>query len=95
MNLLQCSAETGKKYSYEELRKLCRRFAIALKQKQFQKGEILSIILPNIPEYLVVLLGTIEAGLVATTLNPAFTAGYYNDILSSFDSLEKIKMFNH
>lgn len=54
---------------------LCRRFAVALKQKQFKKGEILTIILPNMPEYLVILLGTIEAGLVPTTLNPTFTAG--------------------
>jgi len=75
MNCFQSSAETDQNYSYEQLRRLCRRFAVALKQKGFQKGEILSIILPNIPEYLIVLLGTIEAGLVATTLNPAYTAG--------------------
>lgn len=67
-------AESGKSYTYNRLRKLCRRFSISLRKNNFQKGQVLSVILPNMPEYPIVLLGSAEAGLIVTTFNPNFTA---------------------
>lgn len=38
-------------------------------------GDIVAIILPNIPDFSIIFLGTIQAGLVVTTINPYYTAG--------------------
>jgi acyl-coenzyme A synthetase/AMP-(fatty) acid ligase len=41
----------------------------------FKFGDTLAVVLPNIPEFPLVMLGAIEAGLTVTTVNPAFTPG--------------------
>lgn len=37
------------------------------------QGQVLAVLLPNIPEFAVCTLGAIEAGLVVTTINPVYT----------------------
>jgi acyl-coenzyme A synthetase/AMP-(fatty) acid ligase len=41
----------------------------------FKFGDTLAVVLPNIPEFPLVMFGAIEAGLTVTTVNPAFTPG--------------------
>ncbi|KAF2894355.1 hypothetical protein ILUMI_11819 [Ignelater luminosus] len=66
---------TGRKYTYEELRIKSRNLNKSLRKKlKLQKRDVVAILLPNIPEYPICMLGSIEAGLTVTTINPAYTS---------------------
>lgn len=67
---------TDRKYTYAELRDYSAAFAVRL-QMQFhmKRNDVVAVCLPNIPEFPIVTLGAFEAGLVATTINPIYTAG--------------------
>jgi acyl-CoA synthetase (AMP-forming)/AMP-acid ligase II len=66
---------TGRKYTYAESRAIAHRFAASLRKAGFKRGDVVAVMLPNIPEFPLVLLGAIEAGVVVTTVNSAFTLG--------------------
>uniref|UniRef100_A0A0C9RGF5 4CL3_0 protein n=1 Tax=Fopius arisanus TaxID=64838 RepID=A0A0C9RGF5_9HYME len=72
-NYNSVSAVNGRSYSYEELRKLCGRFATSLRRNNLGPGDTLAIILPNIPEYAIASLGASEAGMMMTLISPALT----------------------
>uniref|UniRef100_A0A0P5EMA5 4-coumarate--CoA ligase n=1 Tax=Daphnia magna TaxID=35525 RepID=A0A0P5EMA5_9CRUS len=65
---------TGRKYSYEMMRQLIRRFGSALTRMGFQKGEVFAIISPNIPEFPIALYGASGAGMPVSLVNPTYTA---------------------
>lgn len=65
---------TGRELKYSQLRRLCRRMATSLLKDGLKPGEVVAMVLPNIPEFPVVVLGIIEAGLVVSTVNPVYTA---------------------
>ncbi|PSN40615.1 putative 4-coumarate--CoA ligase 3 [Blattella germanica] len=65
---------TGRSYSFGEARIMCKRFGNALLAScGLKKNDVVGIVLPNIPEYLVAIHGAIEAGLVVTFANPLYT----------------------
>jgi acyl-CoA synthetase (AMP-forming)/AMP-acid ligase II len=66
---------TGREYTYAESRAIARRFAASLRKVGFKQGDVIAVVLPNIPEFPLVLFGAIEAGMVVTTVNPVFTPG--------------------
>ncbi|XP_015127507.1 4-coumarate--CoA ligase 1 [Diachasma alloeum] len=66
-------ASSGRSYSYGQLRRLSGRFATSLRRNSVRPGDTLAVVLPNIPEYAIVVLGASEAGVKVTLLNPAFT----------------------
>ncbi|XP_069685505.1 uncharacterized protein [Periplaneta americana] len=70
---IEC-AVTGRHYRYAEARELSRRFAASLHRIGLQPGDTIAIIMPNSPEWPIVILGALEAGIVATTVNPSYTA---------------------
>ncbi|XP_075232363.1 uncharacterized protein LOC142330816 isoform X2 [Lycorma delicatula] len=72
---------TGRKYTFAQIRKYCRTFAASLLKSGLKPGQTVSVILPNIPEYPIVIFGAIEAGLIVSTVNPAYTAGNFQDVL--------------
>lgn len=58
------------------IRVLINRFAKAvLDQCGLKPGEVIGVLLPNIPEYIIVAHGAFEAGLVVTFVNPLYTPG--------------------
>merc|ERR1719445_549249 len=65
---------SGSKLTFTEARSLARAFANSLLRLGASKGDVLAIVMPNCPEYIVTFLGASEAGLVVTTLNPVYTA---------------------
>ncbi|XP_057658384.1 plipastatin synthase subunit A [Diorhabda carinulata] len=68
-----CGA-TGRNYSFTMLRFLVNRFAQAvLGHCGMQPREVVGLLLPNIPEFVIVCHGAIEAGLVVTFVNPLYT----------------------
>lgn len=65
---------TGRSYTYQKLRWLCKRFGVALRGIGLQSKSTLAVMLPNVPEYALVLMGAVEAGVVVTGINPLYTA---------------------
>ncbi|KAB0799121.1 hypothetical protein PPYR_07001 [Photinus pyralis] len=71
---LEC-AETGRRYTFEEVRRKSLNLNKALRQKfHLKQKDIVALVLPNIPEYAICLLGALQAGLRVTTVNPFGTA---------------------
>lgn len=67
---------TGRKYTYDQLRIKTGNFNRGLRKIfNLQKGDVVGILLPNLPEYPIATLGIIQAGLICTTMNPIYTAG--------------------
>lgn len=64
---------SGRSYTFEQLALLSKKFGSALTKKGFKKGDVFSILLPNIPEFPIVYYGVILIGGVVTTMNPMYT----------------------
>jgi len=65
---------TGRKYTYDKVRDLSRRFGSALVRMGFQRGEVFGMVLPNLPEFPIVMFGAAGIGMPVTTVNPIYTA---------------------
>jgi len=66
---------TGRTVSYAQLLGAVRSLAGGLLAAGMDKGEVLAIMAPNIPEYGVAFHGVAYAGGVVTTINPTYTEG--------------------
>lgn len=67
---------TGKNYNYADLRETSHRVAQGLRGRLgLRRGDVIALMAPNIPDYCPAILGSIEAGIVPTTLNPIYTPG--------------------
>jgi acyl-CoA synthetase (AMP-forming)/AMP-acid ligase II len=64
---------TGRTISYAQLVDLVRRVAAGLSAHGLQKGDVLGIYSPNVPEYAAVFHATAGLGAIATTVNPLYT----------------------
>ncbi|XP_065207709.1 probable 4-coumarate--CoA ligase 1 [Planococcus citri] len=65
---------TGRSYTYEKGRQMCTLFARALVSKlKLKKGDVVGLLLPNIPEYVLAIHGAMEAGMIVTFVNPLYT----------------------
>ena len=67
-------AATGRTLTYGALRDQVRAFAANLSSCGLRRGEVIAVLMPNLPEYAVVFHGTVLAGGVVTTVNPSYTA---------------------
>jgi len=74
-NVALVDAVDGRSLTFSEARSLARSFGSGLLRLGGQPGDVLAIVLPNMPEYPVIFMGASEAGFVITTLNPTYTAG--------------------
>jgi len=74
-NAALVDAISGRSYTYGEARSLAGSFGSGLLRLGGQPGDVVAIVLPNLPEYPVIFMGASEAGFVVTTLNPTYTAG--------------------
>ncbi|CAK1582566.1 unnamed protein product [Parnassius mnemosyne] len=65
---------TNRSYTYNELYKYSRKFAVKLRtQWDISEGDVTCIMMSNNPEYAIVTLGSLEAGAAVTTINPLYT----------------------
>lgn len=69
---LVCSV-TGRKYTYSQARDAANYIARSLLNLGLRKGDVVALISPNYPETILALLGSLEADLVVTTVNPYYT----------------------
>lgn len=64
---------SGRTLSFAQVAGGARRVAAALARRGFAKGEVLAIVLPNVPEYALLFHGVLLLGGVVTTANPLYT----------------------
>lgn len=65
---------SGRTLTAEDLETTIRRLAGGLLARGLQKGEVVALMAPNVPEYAVVFHGVAFAGGTVTTINPTYTA---------------------
>ncbi|MBU2512913.1 AMP-binding protein [bacterium] len=63
----------GNSCTYRQLNNLSNRFASFLIDKGCVKGDVVGISLPNTPQYLVAIVGTMKAGCVVSGVSPLLT----------------------
>lgn len=63
----------GKPCTFGELDVLSDRFACFLSEMGCKKGDVVGVHLPNIPQYLIALVGSIKAGCVKSGVSPLLT----------------------
>ena len=66
---------TGRVTSYGRFAALVDRVAAGLAAHGLQKGQVVAILAPNCPDWLVVAYGAMAAGGVVTGINPLYTPG--------------------
>ncbi len=62
----------GKSISYGELDEYSQQFAAYL-QQHFRTGDVIAIMMPNVLQYPIAVLGILRAGMIATNINPLYT----------------------
>lgn len=62
----------GERLTYAQLDAHANKFAAALQSVGVGQGDCVAIILPNCPQFIVALYGTLKAGAVAIPLNPSY-----------------------
>ncbi|XP_045488332.1 4-coumarate--CoA ligase 3 [Pieris rapae] len=66
---------TDRQYTYGQLYKHSRTLGAHLRRNfKLQNGDAVAVMMPNVPEYPITLLGILSAGGLVTTLNPTYTA---------------------
>lgn len=63
---------TGRTYTYAQLADGTRRVAGWLAARSFGQGDVMGILLPNIPEYFLLFHGAATVGGTVTTINPTY-----------------------
>jgi long-chain acyl-CoA synthetase len=64
----------GKKITYKELDELSWQFAAYLQSQGLGKGDRIALMMPNLLQYPIALLGSLRAGCVVVNVNPMYTA---------------------
>lgn len=62
----------GKGISYAELDEYSKQFAAYL-QQHFNSGDVIAIMMPNVLQYPIAVLGILRAGMIVTNINPLYT----------------------
>ncbi|XP_041484296.1 4-coumarate--CoA ligase-like [Lytechinus variegatus] len=66
-------AATGRSYTFTQVKDYSRRIASALTRQGMKKGDVIGIISPNVPEYVLMHCGIAEMGGVMSGVNPLYT----------------------
>jgi long-chain acyl-CoA synthetase len=69
-----CTA-MGSDLTYRQLDRYARAFASWLQAQQLSPGARVALMMPNVPAYLVALLGVLRAGFVIVNVNPLYKSG--------------------
>ncbi len=74
LSTLQEDGITGESYTYGQAGQLHKSFGSALKRQGYKKNDTMAILLTNSINYMVCLTGATGVGVIATTINPGYTA---------------------
>ncbi|KAJ8687292.1 hypothetical protein QAD02_023086 [Eretmocerus hayati] len=72
MTALECGI-TGRKYTYAKARDFSNFVARSLLKMGIKRGEVVALVMPNLPESAIAFLGCVEVGIIVTTVNPIYT----------------------
>jgi long-chain acyl-CoA synthetase len=64
----------GKKFKYKDLRTLSLRFAASLHDLGIGKGDIVAVLVPNCPQFMIAYFGILRLGATVTTVSPLYTS---------------------
>jgi long-chain acyl-CoA synthetase len=67
-------AYLGVEITFGELDKYANQFANMLLENGFRKGDVVGINLPNIPQYVITVIGTLRAGCIVSGVSPLLSA---------------------
>ena len=74
------------KFSYDEIRRYSNRCANAFQNQGIIKGDKVSIMLPNCPEYLYIWFGLAKIGAVEVPVNTFYKGEFLRHIIDQSDS---------
>jgi len=63
----------GKAFSFGQIDEMSRAFAVHLQASGLNKGDRVAVMMPNVPQYPVVVAGILRAGMVVVNVNPLYT----------------------
>jgi len=63
---------TGREYTYEMAYGMAKKFGSAMLRMGAKKGDVLCMVVPNIPEFPIAFLGACGVGVTLTTMNPTY-----------------------
>ena len=66
---------TGRQYTYDMARGMSMKFGSALRRMGAKRGDVLGMVVPNIPEFPIAFLGACGVGVTLTTMNPTYRPG--------------------
>ncbi|WP_367111489.1 AMP-binding protein [uncultured Psychrobacter sp.] len=61
-------------YSYAQVDKISRDIAAWLQSLELPKGAVVAVMMPNVNQYLPIVIGAVRAGMVLTLINPLYSA---------------------
>jgi long-chain acyl-CoA synthetase len=79
----------GVDITFGELDRYSNQFANMLMEQGFRKGDIVGINLPNTPQYVIALLGTLKAGCIVSGVSPLMSASQIQYQLKDLGAGEK------
>lgn len=63
----------GRALTYSQLKNMIHLVAAGLQKRELQKGDMVALYLPNLPEFAGIFYGVLLAGGIVTTINPLYT----------------------
>lgn len=81
-----CLKFRSEQMTFRELYRLTDSLGTALKKAGIKKGDHVTMVLPNIPEFVISYMAVVGIGAVITTVNPAYTSRELEHILKDSDS---------
>lgn len=64
----------GKEFTYDEIDERSRNFAAYLHYRGLKPGDRIAIMMPNLLQYPIALMGAVRAGIIIVNVNPLYTA---------------------
>lgn len=69
----QFSSNMGVSYSYAQIDQLAKKISAWLQQQDLPVGATIGLMMPNVHQYMPIVIGIIRAGYILTTINPLYT----------------------
>ncbi|MGM8872305.1 AMP-binding protein [Psychrobacter sp. 2Y5] len=70
---LEFTSNMGVSYSYAQIDKMSLKIAAWIQGLRLAKGSVIGIMMPNVHQYLPIVIGVIRAGMVTTLINPLYS----------------------
>ncbi len=73
LKYLPLGLKIGSSYTYQEVEAASDRFAAGLAELGVRKGDRVSLMLPNLPQYVIAFFGVLKVGATVVNTNPTYT----------------------